>query len=349
MAKSPSLLDLLSMLPAGDIARTARSLGLSPDLLRKRLDALESTLGVSLLGSATRALKPAETGKLVLEHAGRILSQARDFTRDLEELAGLQSPVLTFGADMFVAQLPLGVTLGRMITANSRLRARVVVADFDELARAVLASELEFGVADTAGAERHPTRLAIDPVAEYPLRFFARSGHPLAAGGAPPSLETILVFPLVMTRIPQRIAVHIAGGMPQARADRETGDLQPGLAVDDFAVAKLAVAAGDAVGLAPLPAIEAELRARKLVLVPFEAPWLHLSYGVFHPRKRALSRAAQLFVAQLRQVDAAIQARSERTRARAAATRAPGASGRGQPSQGRRKRAAARRERRDGR
>jgi DNA-binding transcriptional LysR family regulator len=69
MAKSPSLLDLFAMLPAGDIARTARALGLSPDLLRKRLGAVESTLGADLLGSATRALMPAETGKLVLEHA----------------------------------------------------------------------------------------------------------------------------------------------------------------------------------------------------------------------------------------------------------------------------------------
>jgi len=33
MAKSPSLLDLPAMLPAGDIARTARAIGLSPELL----------------------------------------------------------------------------------------------------------------------------------------------------------------------------------------------------------------------------------------------------------------------------------------------------------------------------
>jgi DNA-binding transcriptional LysR family regulator len=184
MAKSPSLLDLLAMLPAGDLARTARALGLSPDLLRKRLGAVESTLGADFLGSATRALMPAETGKLVLEHAGRILSQARDLTRDLEELAGLQSPVINLGADMYVAQLPLGVTLGRMITANSRLRARVVVADFEELARAVIAGELEIGVADTSGAERHPTQLAIDPVAEY-APFLRASGHALVSADPP--------------------------------------------------------------------------------------------------------------------------------------------------------------------
>ena len=311
MAKSPSLLDLLAMLPAGDIARTARSLGLSPDLLRKRLGAIESTLGVDLLGSATRALMPAETGKMVLEHAGRILSQARDFTRDLEELAGLQAPVIRLGADTCVAQLPLGVTLGRMITANARLRAKVVVADFEELARAVIAGELEFGVADAAGAARHPTRLAIDPIAEYPLRFFVRPGHPLLSGAAA-TLAGILAFPLTTSRIPQRLAVHLAGVQPQLRPDGATGDLLPALEVDDFAVAKLAVAAGDAVGLAPVPAIEAEVRARKLVAVPFTAPWLTVSYGIFRPRKRALSRAAQLFVAQLRQVDAAIQARAAR-------------------------------------
>ena len=315
MAKSPSLLDLLAMLPAGDIARTARALGLSPDLLRKRLGAVESTLGADLLGSATRALMPAETGKLVLEHAGRILSQARDRTRDLEELAGLQSPVINLGADMFVAQLPLGVTLGRMITANSRLRARVVVADFEELTRAVIAGELEISVADTSGAERHPTQLAIDPVAEYALHFFVRPRHPLVSG-ATPALSNILEFPLATSRIPQRITVHFAGAQPQLRPDRATGDLLPALTIDDFSVAKFAVVAGDAVGLAPAPVIEGDIRAGRLAAVAFEAPWFRASYGVFRARKRALSRAAQLFVTQVRQVDAAIQARAARGAAR---------------------------------
>lgn len=324
MAKSLSLLDLLAMLPAGDIARTARSLGLSPELLRKRLGAIESTLGVDLLGSATRALLPAETGKLVLEHAGRILSQARDFTRDLEELAGLQAPSINLGTDTHVAQLSLGVALGRMITANPRLRARVTIADFEELARAVIAGELEFGVADTGGAARHPSRLVIEPVAEYPLRFFVRPGHPLTSG-ASPTLAAVLAFPLAMSRIPQRIAAHLTGAQPLLRPDRATGDLLPPLKIDDFAAAKLAVAAGDAVGLAPGPAIEADVRSRKLAAVGFEAPWLRASYGVFRARKRTLSRAAQLCIAQLRQVDAAIQARAART-ARHAARRKPATS-----------------------
>jgi DNA-binding transcriptional LysR family regulator len=313
--KTPSLLDLVGLMPARDLTTVAKSLGLTPEALRKRLGSVESALGFKLMDSATKALKPGEAGRLVIDHASRIFSQARDFTRDLEELAGLQAPEIVFGTDMFAAELPLGVALGRMATANSRLRVHAVLGDFEELAKAVLAGKLEFAIADTTSAERHPTRLAIEPVAEHRVFFFARQGHPLTTAGEP-SLETLLVFPLVTSRLPHRIAVHVAKVMPSAKVERETGDLSPNLTVDSFAVAKAAVQAGDAIGLAPLVAIETELRTRKLVLLPFDAPWLHLSYGLFYPRKRSLSRAAQLFVTQLRQVETALQAREQRLLAR---------------------------------
>jgi DNA-binding transcriptional LysR family regulator len=179
----------------------------------------------------------------------------------------------------------------------------------------VLATKLEFAIADTTSAERHPTKLAIEPVAEHRLFFFVRQGHPLVASKTH-SLETILVFPLVAPRLPQRIGSHITQSVPQARIDRETGDHLPNLMLDSFAVARNLVSAGDAVGLAPLVALEDDIRARKLELIPFSAPWLHLNYGLFYPRKRALSRVAQLFMTQLRQVEATIQAREQRALSR---------------------------------
>lgn len=313
--KTPTLLDLVGLIPSRDLARAASALGLTPTALMKRVESFESALGFKLVDRAAKALRPGEAGRLVIDHANRIFSQARDLTRDLEELAGLQAPELVFGTDMFAAELPLGVALGRMATANSRLRVHAVLADFDELCRAVIAARLEFAIADTTSAERHPTRLAIEPIAEHRVFFFARQGHPLVAG-ADLSLETILVFPLVSSRIPQRIAVHVAKSMPLAKVDRDTGDLSPNLMLDSFAVAKAAVLAGDAVGLAPLTAIETELRAGKIALVPFDAPWLHMSYGLFYPRKKSLSRAAQLFVTQLRQVETGLQVREQRAVAR---------------------------------
>jgi DNA-binding transcriptional LysR family regulator len=322
MVKTPSLLDLIGLVPAAELTRAANALGVGPEALKKRILSLESALGSSLLNTATRALKPGEAGRLVIDHASRIFSQARDLTRDLEELAGLQAPELHFGTDMFAAELPLGTALGRMASANSRLRVRAVSADFEHLARDVLAGKIEFAIADTTSAERHPTKLAIEPVAEHRLFFYVREGHPLTATKTH-SLETILVFPMVAPRLPQRIGGHFVKSMPQARIDRETGDLLPSLMLDSFAVARNLALAGDAVGLAPLGALENDLRARKLALIPFTAPWLHLNYGLFYTRKRALSRVAQLFMTQLRQVETTIQEREQRALARLDARQGP--------------------------
>ena len=178
------------------------------------------------------------------------------------------------------------------------------------------------GVEISTSAERHPTRLAIEPVAEHRLFFFVRQGHPLASV-TPQSLETILVFPVVAPRLPQRIGGHIVKSLPQARIDRETGDLLPNLLLDTFAVARNLVLAGDAVGLAPLGALESDLRTRRLALVAFSAPWLNLNYGLFYPRKRSLSRVAQLFMTQLRQVEAVIQAREQRALSRLSERKRP--------------------------
>jgi DNA-binding transcriptional LysR family regulator len=316
MAKTPSLLDVLALVPARDLARAARALGLAPEALKKRVDSFEAALGFKLVDKAAKALKPGEAaGRLVIDHASRIFSQARDLTRDLEELAGLQSPEVAFGVDLYAAELPLGSALGRMAAANSRLRVRTVVGDFEQLAKDVLAGRLEFAIADTTSAERHPTRLAIEPIAEHRVFFFVRQGHPLTAAREA-SLDTILVFPLAAARLPQRIASHIAKAMPHASVDRDTGDLTPSLAIDTFAVARNVVMAGDAVGIAPLSMIEADVRAKRLALIRYDAPWMHLGYGLFYLRKRSLSRVAQLFVTQLRQVEAEIQAREQRALAR---------------------------------
>ncbi len=110
--------------------------------------------------------------------------------------------------------------------------------------------------------------------------------------------------------------MHLGKVAARARVDRETGDLTPSLMVDSFAVARNAVMAGDAVGLAPLVALEHDIRTREISLLPFTAPWLQLSYGLFYSRKRPLSRVAQLFMTQLRQVEVVLQAREQRALAR---------------------------------
>jgi len=73
---------------------------------------------------------------------------------------------------------------------------------------------------------------------------------------------------------------------------------------------------------------------------------LHMSYGLFYPRKRSLSRAAQLFVTQLRQVETALQVREQRAVARMNLTTKSKARARKPPARAARTRAAGSRRRR---
>jgi DNA-binding transcriptional LysR family regulator len=116
--------------------------------------------------------------------------------------------------------------------------------------------------------------------------------------------------------MPPRVAVHIARLKPRASVERETGDGLPNLGVGSLSVAKSVVMSGDAVGFGPLGALAAELRAGKLALLRFDAPWMRLSYGLFHSRRRPLSRVAQLLLIQLRQVEDDIEAQGRRALAR---------------------------------
>jgi len=315
--KTAGLLNLVARLPASDLVRLARGLGIDPEGMLKRLQALESTrLGGALVETATRALKPGEAaGRIVIDHATRILSQARDLTRDLEELAGLQAPELNFGADGYASELSVGLTLAHMVGANSRLRVRIEIADFATLARSVAAGELELAVAETTDAERHHGRVQIEAVGEHTLFFFVRKGHPLATVHTL-ALSTILVFPLVAPRVPPRIAAELTGQASSGRTDRESGDYLPGLDTESFAVARNIVLGSDAVGLAPLLVLERDLRAQRIALLPYTSPSLRLRIGVFHARKRPPSRVAQLFTTQLKQVEATLRGREQRALAR---------------------------------
>ena len=88
-----------------------------------------------------------------------------------------------------------------------------------------MAGRIEFAIADTTSAERHPTRLAIEPVAEHRVFFFTRAGPPADGRPRNTSLETLLVFPLATLA---RAAPH-RHAHRQVHADREgrTRDRRP--------------------------------------------------------------------------------------------------------------------------
>ena len=53
MVKTPTVLDVLRLVPSSDLTRAARALGLTPATLLKRIEKFESVLGFRLVGGGS--------------------------------------------------------------------------------------------------------------------------------------------------------------------------------------------------------------------------------------------------------------------------------------------------------
>lgn len=77
----------------GGLAAAGRDLGLSPAMVTERLSALESHYGARLLNRTTRALSMTDEGRLLLDSARQLVSDANDIEARIklgvEQLSGL--------------------------------------------------------------------------------------------------------------------------------------------------------------------------------------------------------------------------------------------------------------------
>jgi DNA-binding transcriptional LysR family regulator len=69
---------LLKVLELGSLSAAARALRLSPSMVTKHIDALESRLGVRLLHRTTRRLTPTEAGRNYGHAAERIVAELEE-------------------------------------------------------------------------------------------------------------------------------------------------------------------------------------------------------------------------------------------------------------------------------
>jgi DNA-binding transcriptional LysR family regulator len=186
----------------------------------------------------------------------------------------------------------------------------VTTGDWRSIINATLTTHLDLSVLELSVVEDEK-RLAVEALPRHPGVFFTRPGHPLQSE-ASPTIEHLSAFPFAGPKLAPRAAGAMAKLLKQGTTDPSSGDYIPPIKVDSIRLAKDAVRASDAVSLAPLAAITAELASGTLVALPFKAPWLYTNYGFVHLVGRSLSPAAQAFMERVRKVEQEIVMEEER-------------------------------------
>ena len=294
----------------GNFARAASELYMSQPTLSRHIASLEESLGVRLFDRGRKRVEPTAFGRLLLERADALTSDAAELVRELRLMQGLEVGELFVGAGIYPAELSLGRAVGRLMARHPGLRVQVTTGDWRSIIEQTLTTRLDLSVLELSVIDDEK-RLSVEPLPRHPVVFFTRPGHPLASLPAL-TLEHLSAFPLAGPKLAPRAAGVMAKFVRQGMTDPTSGDYIPPIKVDSIRLAKDAVNASDAVSLAPLAAIAGELGSGQLVALPIKGPWLFTNYGFVHLNGRSLAPAAVAFMAKVRQVEKELVAEEER-------------------------------------
>lgn len=285
-------------------ARAAAALHMTQPALSRSIAGLEAALQEKLFSRTRQGVEPTAFGRMLLARAQALLDGATELERDFKLMRGLEIDELRIGAGAYPAEISVGKAVGQLMHRHPALRVEVTVTDLRTLAAAVIDRQLDLAVIELSLVEGE-TRVAAEALPSHPGYFYCRAGHPLAAEETP-AIERILAFPFAGTRMPRRVAESFLRTARAGAIDPDSGDYLPPIKVDSIRIAKDVVMRSDAVAVAPLSMIAAEVESGQLVALALRLPWMSTGYGFVYLRDRLLSPAAEAFMAEVKRVEAEV-------------------------------------------
>ncbi|MGE6661721.1 LysR family transcriptional regulator [Pseudomonas sp. NPDC077408] len=183
----------------GNLASTARELGLTPPAVSKRLAALEQRLGVRLINRTTRSLGLTPEGEVYFRHASRILGDIEE----LEELvtSSRREPkgLLRVNASLGFGRRYIAPALSAFIDQYPEIEAQLILSDHPmDLASNGLDLVIRFGV--LPDARFHARRIASN------RRLLCASQIYLERHGTPQKLQDLSQHNCIFLR--QNDSIH---------------------------------------------------------------------------------------------------------------------------------------------
>lgn len=181
----------------------AAAVNLSQSAFSRSIQALEHSVGYQLVDRASKELLATKQGQIVLDHARRLVSGARQLSNEINQFNGLEAGEVRFGCGPAPAAGLVPRAIARFIDRYPKARLHYQVEDWQSLSKRLLSEEFEFFVADTRLFEADPEYLT-HRLRPRKWHFCCRAGHPLAQL---PSITPAQLFeyPLAVTIRPPNL------------------------------------------------------------------------------------------------------------------------------------------------
>lgn len=291
-ARVPFTLDALEVLDAIDrhkgFSAAAAELHRAQSAVSYAVKQLEESLGIALFDRSGHRAVLTEAGHLVLDEGRALLARARRIEALATRLHETWEPRIEIVVDGILPMDPVLATLRSLVedAVPTHIQVRVEflggVQDRFERDRADMMLVKDYSRSN--GLEEHP-------LAEVAVVLAVSRSHPLAQEKkvSLDDLQRHVELTVHDSSESKRLAdTHIFGG-PRV------------FYLSDFSMKKRAIALGLGFGWVPLTAVEEELRAGSLVIVPYEGGGRYSFVPVLvHPKEKPLGRAGRLFLDRLK-------------------------------------------------
>ncbi|MBC9252485.1 LysR family transcriptional regulator [Pseudomonas alcaligenes] len=269
----------------GHFARAAEAVHLSQPALSRSIQALENSLGCTLVDRHSRGISLTAHGELVREHAKRLLAGSQALSNAVSQLGNLGSGEVRLGAGPYPAARLVPQAMGAFAERFPRVRLQLTIDSWQQLRVRLLNNEIELFVADIREFQ-DDARLQVEALRPHPAVLFCHPQHPLLAR---PDLtvKDLLDYPLAGTQLPLEVASalqHLSGG--------EAAPLS--IECDNFMVLKELVSASHVLSMSPWDVIAQDVAAGRLAVLPLHTgmPAQRSAYGIVSRAGHSLSPGA---------------------------------------------------------
>ncbi|KWE63499.1 LysR family transcriptional regulator [Burkholderia sp. MSMB2157WGS] len=187
----------VAVVDSGSMVAAAAKLHLTQPGLTRRVQNLESLLGVPLLERQSKPLKPTAAGRDVYALARNVLG-AVDELMAAGAPDGEPSGELRIGVPPFLSELALERPIDRLRDAFPRLTLRVTAGWSPALVQGIERGALDVATVMVPASAALPDALTATLIATQPTVLVAARDFPLPAG--PLSLDTLSGFPWVLSQ-----------------------------------------------------------------------------------------------------------------------------------------------------
>jgi DNA-binding transcriptional LysR family regulator len=297
---------LLAAIECGSVTRASEKCGIAVSAAAKRIQDLETELGVRLLNRAARGVTPTAAGELVAQHARTMFDFSARLGEDLRAVAegGLGSVRLSTTLSVLAGH-PLAQALADFATEHPGVNVELREVTSLLVLQNLVEGQADVGLITISGAV--PQGLEARPWRSDQLLVAMPAGHKLATR---PSLRfsEILAYPLI--EIIEGGAITL---LLREAAERLGVRLRPRLHVSTVEAAVRFVAAGQDLAIIPdgiLPIYNPDLR---IVGVPLAEPWARRQVRLVSRSAAMLTPSARLLLDFL-SASPRLEAQPERSR-----------------------------------